>query len=58
MGEFEKLIQIRCRNHALNDLRDNVSFIFHSLALGDVPTKADQADDLVVLIMQWNLGGK
>src|SRR6266571_1977507 len=36
MDELEKDIQIRCGDRSLNDLRNNLSFTFHSLTLGQI----------------------
>ena len=58
VSELQQIIKIGSGDNALNYFTHNLPFGVCPLALGDVPTKPDQANDLFVLVTQGNLGGK
>ena len=58
MSELKQIVKIGSGDNALNYFTHSLPFDVSPLALGNIPTKTDQTDDLLVLITQWNLGGK
>src|ERR1035437_1062111 len=50
VNKFEEFVKIRRGHAALNDLKDDLSFLFGLFALGDILRRTAQPDDLTVSI--------
>ena len=48
MSKFEKLIQVRSRDRALDDFSNSFSFSFHSLTLGEIQIDGKHTDGLLI----------